>query len=672
MRIWTLMAAGSFATMAPDRLDVAGAAPPDCPAATAVPQAGPPAQIATGQATGVPVGGRTTLTGFTRDLQTGAPIPYATVEITGLGLRVISDQQGRYTIQNLVAGTQIRIQASRVRYGSRQADIVLSGAVYTIDLLMSTNVLSMDAVVSAATGGDPSRGIKTPFATTRLSGDQLPVPSLANAALSIAGKVAGVVITPTNDPRANTEEHGRIDEQTFTIVRDVPLSTFGVDVDRASFSNVRRFICGGQMPPKDAVRIEELINYFDYDYPLPRGADPVSVATEIVTAPWNAAHRIMRVGLRTAPIDVAKLPPSNLVFLIDVSGSMAGPTRLPLAQQAFRLLVEQLREQDRVAIVVYASDTRIVLPPTSGAERWRILAAIDGLAAGGSTAGGAGLQLAYDVASKNFLRGGNNRVVLATDGDFNIGISNTGDLLRFVEQRRAEGIALTALGFGMGNYKDNRIEQLADHGDGNAAYIDDIEEARKVFVNEMSATLVTAAKDVKVQVEFNPAHVRAYRLIGYENRALAARDFVNDRKDAGDMGAGHTVTALYEIIPAGAPSAVDSAPPLRYQPNVRASTPVAMAAELASVNIRYKTPTGDASKLIEHRVAAGPNVSGDDNTRFALAVAGYGMLLRGSPNRGVYTFENVLAHARGALGDDRERYRAGFLDMVLATRNIAR
>jgi Ca-activated chloride channel family protein len=499
------------------------------------------------------------------------------------------------------------------------------------------------------------------------------------AAHALGSSVHGVTISgPTvmahgnaiaRRDRWNTEEYTRIDDNRFVSVASSPLSTFSVDVDRASYTNVRRFIHQGTLPPKDAVRIEELINYFAYGYPQPRRDHPVSITTDVGVAPWNAAHRIVRIGLQTQRIRTQDLPPSNLVFLIDVSGSMTPPEKLPLVKQAFRLLVNELREEDRVAIVVYAGNAGLVLPSTSASQKERILEAIEQLEAGGSTAGGAGIRLAYDVAKQNLIREGNNRVIWATDGDFNVGVSSTSELVRFVEERRAEGTALTVLGFGMGNLKDGRLEQLADKGNGNYAYVDDLMEARKVFVQEMGATLLTVAKDVKLQVEFNPTAVQAYRLIGYENRLLRNEDFADDTRDAGEIGAGHSVTALYEIIPAGVESdvAIGGTAPLRYQDAVR-PTRRSRTDELLFVNVRYKNPSSSTSKLMQHAVrdsrsAASPDLS------FALAVAGYGMLLRDSEFKGKITYDDVLAIARESAGDDRDR--RGFVELVEATKRVA-
>jgi Ca-activated chloride channel family protein len=465
-------------------------------------------------------------------------------------------------------------------------------------------------------------------------------------------------------PEANTEAYAAITENAFRAVEHEPLSTFSVDVDRASYANVRRFLMEGRRPPRDAVRIEEMINYFPYAPPAQRGDGPIAVATEVADAPWRAGHRLLRIGLSTPPVDMRSAPAANLVFLIDVSGSMNGPDRLPLVQRSLRLLVNQLREDDRVAMVVYAGAAGLVLPSTRGSDRRTILDAIERLEVGGSTAGGAGLRMAYEVARSNFIPGGNNRVILATDGDFNVGESSDAAMVQLIEEKRREGTFLTVLGFGRGNLKDSKMEQLADHGNGNYAYIDNLLEARKVLVSEMGGTLLTVAKDVKLQVEFNPARVRAYRLIGYENRLLANQDFNDDTRDAGEMGAGHTVTALYEIIPVGVRSdavvrGVDS---LRYRTAAPAPTP-AGSGELAFVKVRFKLPDGDTSRLLEHPVRETGAAASADFT-FATAVAGFGMLLRESEHRGTLTLDQVLRLAEGSRGADPEGYRGEFVRLA--------
>jgi Ca-activated chloride channel homolog len=419
-----------------------------------------------------------------------------------------------------------------------------------------------------------------------------------------AGSSIGrVAPEPQTDSRFNTENYNRIDDNPFHRVGNEPLSTFSIDVDTASYSNLRRFITQGELPPKDAVRIEEMINYFTYNYPQPKGERPFSVTTEVAAAPWNPQHKLVEVGLQGKRLESETLPPSNLVFLIDVSGSMDDPNKLPLVQQSLKLLVNKLRPEDRVSLVVYAGNAGLVLPATPGSQKSKILGAIARLEAGGSTAGGQGIELAYKIAKQNFLKSGNNRVILATDGDFNVGVSSDADLTRLIEQKRDQGIFLTVLGFGTGNYKDGKMEQLADKGNGNYAYIDTLLEAKKVLVNDLRGTLFTIAKDVKIQVEFNPAKVQAYRLIGYENRLLQNQDFNDDKKDAGDIGAGHSVTALYEIIPTGVKSDVKlpEVDPLRYQHSGETASNTADN-ELMQVKLRYKLPQDSTSQLITQTI----------------------------------------------------------------------
>jgi len=462
----------------------------------------------------------------------------------------------------------------------------------------------------------------------------------------------------------NTEDYSPINENDFHTATDQPLSTFSIDVDRAAYSNIRRFLNNGQMPPADAVRVEEMINYFDYQYKAPTGADPVAIYTDMAICPWNTAHQLVRIGLKGRTVTADKVPPSNLVFLIDVSGSMEDANKLPLVKQALKTLVQQLRPADKVAIAVYAGAAGLVLPATPGSEKTTILDALDQLQAGGSTAGGEGILLAYKTAAANFMKEGNNRVIIATDGDFNVGPSSDGELQRIIEKERDKGIFLSVLGFGMGNYKDNKLELLADKGNGNYAYIDNFEEARRTFVTEFGSTLFTIAKDVKLQIEFNPKYVQSYRLVGYENRLLQNEDFNNDKKDAGDMGAGHTVTALYEIVPAGAKTeAVSWVDPLKYQQRAVISNP---ANEVLTVKLRYKRPADSQSQLMSkvlpyqvQAISAAPI-----DFRMCAAVAEFGQLLRNSAHKGQASYEQVLTLAKDARGDDPEGYRAEFLQLV--------
>lgn len=473
--------------------------------------------------------------------------------------------------------------------------------------------------------------------------------------------------------RHNTEAYDRIYENEFRDVKREPLSTFSVDVDTAAYSNLRRFLNNGQLPPKDAIRIEELVNYFTYDYKAPTGEDPFAVETEISVAPWNQEHRLLHIGIVGKKIAPDKIPPRNLVFLLDVSGSMFAQNKLPLLQRSLKLLVNQLGERDKVAIVVYAGASGLVLPATRGDQKPMIREAIDRLRAGGSTNGGEGIKLAYDIASKNFIRGGINRVILATDGDFNVGVTNQGDLIRLIEKRRRSGVFLTVLGFGMGNYKDSTMEKLADKGNGNYAYIDNFAEARKVLVNEAGSTLITIAKDVKLQLEFNPKYVAAYRLIGYENRVLKNEDFNDDKKDAGEIGAGHTVTALYEIVPTGTPINSGSVDPLKYQGTGKL-TRAASGGEMLTLKIRYKQPTGDKSKLLVFPVQNRVREVGEcsDNFRFSAAVAAFGMVLRESQHKGKADFKMVRGLAEKARGADRHGYRSEFIRLIHLAEGLRR
>lgn len=471
----------------------------------------------------------------------------------------------------------------------------------------------------------------------------------------------------------NTEEYDRIYENRFLKVIDNPESTFSIDVDTASYANVRRFLNSNQLPYKDAVRLEELINYFTYDYPEPSGVHPFAFYTESSECPWNPDHRLIHIGIQGEIIPPEQLPPSNLVFLLDVSGSMSDSNKLPLLKKAFSLLVNELREQDRVAIVVYAGAAGLVLPPTPGNEKSLILDSLNQLSAGGSTAGGAGIRLAYETAKQYYNDKGNNRVILATDGDFNVGLSSDAELVRLIEEKRDQGIFLTVLGFGMGNYKDSKMEKLADKGNGNYAYIDTLREAEKVLVTELGSTLVAIAKDVKIQIEFNPVYVDSYRLIGYENRVLAKEDFDDDTKDAGELGAGHTVTALYEVIPAGpATGAGEKSRDLKYQePSIKEEAYT--SSELMTLKFRYKKPDENTSNLIEVPVIDEqiPLTASSDNFRFSAAVAEWGLLLRDSEYKGDATYDQVLDLAKGAKGADEKGYRAEFIQLVELSKLLA-
>lgn len=485
--------------------------------------------------------------------------------------------------------------------------------------------------------------------------------SMANRHMSMAG----TAVMDYSVIQHNTEEYDHISENEFKSVTENPLSTFSIDVDTASYSNVRRFIQYSQLPPRDSVRIEEMINYFTYDYPQPTGPHPFSVVTEMSECPWNRNNMLVHIGIQGKSLDYKNLKPANLVFLVDSSGSMSDASKLPLLKKSLGLLLNELSRRDRIAIVAYAGSAGLILPSTPATQKQKILAAIDRLQAGGSTAGGEGIELAYKVAKQNLLADGNNRVILCTDGDFNVGVSSTGDLVRIIEEKRRDDIYLTICGFGMGNYKDGRMEQISNAGNGNYFYIDSIREAEKVFVREMRANMFTIAKDVKIQIEFNPVKVRAYRLVGYENRMLAKEDFNNDKKDAGELGAGHTVTALYEIVPAGSKQKINESDELKYQ-NTVVSDSAKNSGEIMTVKLRYKPPKSDTSILIvqplEDQTVALSKSS--DNFRFSAAVAGFGMILRDSQFKKDLTLKDVIALAKKSKGKDGEGYRAEFIGLV--------
>ncbi|EGK01581.1 vWA domain-containing protein [Dysgonomonas gadei] len=477
--------------------------------------------------------------------------------------------------------------------------------------------------------------------------------------------------------RQRNEEYSQFTENKFKMAREEPLSTFSVDVDAASYSNMRRFINRGELPYKDAVRIEELINYFSYDYAEPAGNDPVRITTEVGSCPWNSQNRLVKVGLKAKSLASDNLPASNFVFLIDVSGSMSGPTRLDLVKSSLKLLVNNLRKKDRVAIVVYASSTGEVLPSTSGENKQKIKEALNNLSAGGSTAGGAGIQLAYKIAKQNFIKGGNNRIILCTDGDFNVGVSSNEGLQRLIENERKTGVFLSILGYGMGNYKDSKMQTLAQAGNGNHAYIDNLQEANKVLVNEFGATMYTVAKDVKLQIEFNPNRVQAYRLVGYETRMLNKEDFNDDTKDAGEMGAGHTVTAFYEVVPVGVKMNMQgNVDPLKYQ--TEAKNPIqkrlgeSMHPDLLTVKLRYKQPNGSTSKKIEVPLIDSNTNEVSDDFRFAAAVAMFGQVMKGSEYKGEGTFDKAIELAQSGYGNDSQGYRREFVRLMETAKGLTR
>ncbi|PKG42760.1 vWA domain-containing protein [Psychroflexus sp. MES1-P1E] len=472
----------------------------------------------------------------------------------------------------------------------------------------------------------------------------------------------------------NTEEYDRIYENEFLDVLKNPLSTFSIDVDAASYSNSRRFISQGQLPPKDAVRIEEFINYFTYDYEAPQNEHPFSIHTEISDCPWNTQNKLLHIGLQGKRMQTENIPENNLVFLLDVSGSMNDPNKLPLLKSSFHLLLEQLRDNDRIAIVVYAGAAGQILPSTSCDNKEKIIQAINDLQAGGSTSGGEGIQLAYKIAEENFKKEGNNRIILATDGDFNVGVSSDGELVRLIEKKRETGIYLSILGFGSGNYKDSKMEKLADHGNGNNYYIDNLFEAKKVLVSEMGGTLLTIAKDVKIQIEFNPTKVYQYRLIGYENRLLKNEDFEDDTKDAGELGAGHSVTALYEIMTKEQDKDETKGVDYKYQ-TTNISPDAYSSTEIATIRFRYKNPNDTTTSNLIEQAILDQNIALDSTSidyKFSATVAEFGLLLRDSKFKGNSTYDHVIATANDSKGDDNEGYRAEFIKLVKAAKDLDR
>lgn len=605
----------------------------------------------------------------------GSPdgLPGVNVTLDGTRLGAVTDANGHYTITGIPAG-RYTVRFVYVGYETKVARNVAIANTTRLDAALTSAAPANEEIMVQAERPTVQADATTSRSAPSIYGSNAPAAYVPAPGVLAPGapptRVAPNHPTPTGEafryPRPNPsgEDYRAYTDRSFASPLDRPLSTFAVDVDRASYANVRRFLTQGYAPPRDAVRIEEMVNYFAYTYPGPSGQAPLAVYTEVGAAPWAAQHRLVRVGLQARRVERGEAPPSNLVFLLDVSGSMSDANKLPLVQQAFRMLVNQLRPQDRVAIVVYAGAAGLVLPSTSGENKQAMLDALDQLQAGGSTAGGAGIQLAYDVARQHFIPGGNNRVILATDGDFNVGLSSEADLVHLIESRRDEGTYLTVLGVGEGNYQDREMEALSNKGNGNYAYLDNATEAHKALVTEMNGTLVTVAKDVKVQVEFNPARVAAYRLVGYENRDLEDWEFNDDRRDGGEVGAGHTVTALYEVVPVGVPlpseRGVDA---LRYQRPVPTPRSAGESDELLFVKVRYQPPQGGRSTLLTHPVMDRPQSLSDDG-RFAAAVAAFGMLLRQSPHQGSATANLVLNLARSSRGRDADGYRAEFIRLV--------
>lgn len=582
--------------------------------------------------------------GKVTDAADGSGIIGCTVQVKGTTRSTITNVDGEYTIR---ADKGERLVFSYIGYEKQEAEV--KSERLNIRLKTSSQVLEECVVVG--------------YGTQKM--------------VSLCGTVGhvtpGIMASRMYADGMNAEEYKEIAENNFKTVSESPLSTFSIDVDAASYSNMRRYINKGELPPADAIRTEELINYFSYDYPQPTGNDPVKITTEVGACPWNVKHRLVRIGLKAKEIPTDKLPVSNLVFLIDVSGSMYGPQRLGLVQSSLKLLVNNLRDEDRVAIVVYSGSAGEKLPSTSGSDKQKIREAIDELTAGGSTAGGAGIKLAYKIAKQNFVKGGNNRIILCTDGDFNVGVSSDEGLEKLIEQERKSGVFLTVLGYGMGNYKDSKMQVLAEKGNGNHAYIDNLQEANRVLVNEFGATMHTVAKDVKLQIEFNPSQVQAYRLIGYESRLLKDEDFNNDAKDAGEMGAGHTVTAFYEVVPAGIKSdftgKVDD---LKYQKTKPTPAATNNSKELLTVKLRYKAPDGNTSKKIEQPLIDDNKEKVSSDFRFASAVAMFGQLLRDSDFKGDATYDKVISLAKTSLDNDEKGYRREFIRLAETAEGLAK
>jgi protein containing von willebrand factor len=546
------------------------------------------------------------------------------------------------------------------------------------NILMKTNVsLCIVAALMVAACGDPSHrhnsGEKVSVINSEpdeVMEEEVEITSDEAALMEPSANATSKMILSSPPQQRNAETYKEIKENSFVAVAQQPVTTFSADVDRAAYANVRRIIGYGQIPPKDAVRIEEMVNYFDYDYPAPEegSVSPLRVSPELAPAPWNPNHLLLRIGLQAKKIDLAKAPPSNIVFLIDVSGSMDEENKLPLLKSSFKMLLGQLRPDDKIAIVTYANGTKVALPSTSVKDKEKIIKVLDNLYASGGTSGGRGIQLAYEQAQKSFIKNGNNRIILATDGDFNIGINNTTDLEKFIEKQRESGIYMSVLGFGIGNYRDDMAETIADKGNGNYAYIDNITEAKKVLVNELSGTLFAVAKDVKLQLEFNPKYVKEYKLIGYENRMLANEDFTNDKKDAGEIGAGHTVTALYELVPSDGKVAQS----LRYQS--QELNEKGKGNELGFLKIRYKDPKVKDAKSVEITEPLVFNKKALKETstdyRFAASVAEFGILLRDNSNKANTTYDQVIELAEGAIGKDPEGYRKEFVRLVKSVKML--
>ncbi|MBE8719533.1 vWA domain-containing protein [Sphingobacterium pedocola] len=611
-----------------------------------------------------------TITGKIVD-DTKVPIAGVEVRNTTKKINTLSDQSGIYNIE---AGEGDELTFNCVGYVSQSIKV---GKSHTIDVILFAQINQLDEVVVVGYGA-AKREVLTGSAIIIRGQDAKDIP-VTNYNNLLQGKVAGVNVSANRSGQQNilirgvspireaqqSESYKGIEENKFINPLNQPLSTFAADVDAASYGNVRRFIKSGQLPPVDAVRIEEMINYFQYSLDAPENGDPVNIKTELAQAPWNTKHQLLRISLKAKNVPTEKLPTSNFVFLVDVSGSMMNANKLPLVKSSLKLLVDQLREVDKVAIVTYAGNANVALESTSGSQKMKIKDVVEGLQAGGSTAGGDGLKMAYKIARQNFIKNGNNRIVMATDGDFNVGASSDDDMEKLIGRERESGVHISILGYGMGNYKDSKLELLANKGHGNYAYIDNITEARKAIITEFGGTLFTVAKDVKIQVEFNPNTVQAYRLVGYENRLMAAEDFNNDNKLGGDMGVGHAVTAIYEMVPVGVKSEIIGlVDDLKYQKTERKAV-TNNSSELATVKFRYKEPDGGKSRLKQQVVYSNTGyMAMSEDFQFAASVAELGMLLRNSDYKQNADFDSLINRAKLAKGKDDEGYRAEFIRMA--------
>ncbi len=632
----------------------------------------------------VAVAQQRTITGIVSD--TSGPLPGANVFVKGTARTTQTNFDGKYTIK---ASKGEILMFNFVGYSTTQITVRDSN---TINVVLKSDSVELEEVVVVGYASTPKKSrslASTTVTSEKISGKAAGLNIVHNsvqpgivirgvASVSNGSYQTGIdqngteaKINSKSDTLLfdeNDEDYGMLIENAFESPKTAPLSTFSIDVDNASYTNIRRFINAGQKVPKDAVRVEEMVNFFKYQYPQPKDEHPFSINTEYSDCPWNKDTKLVRIGLQGKILPTETLPASNLVFLIDVSGSMSSMNKLPLVKESLKVLVTQLRDEDKISIVVYAGAAGMVLPSTSGSRKETIIAALDQLESGGSTAGGAGIQLAYKTAVENFIKGGNNRVVLATDGDFNVGASSDSDMQTLIEEKRKSGVFLTCLGFGMGNYKDSKMETLADKGNGNYAYIDNIQEANRFLGKEFKGSMFAIAKDVKIQIEFNPAHVASYRLIGYENRKLNPEDFQNDAIDAGELGSGHTVTALYEIIPVGVKSKFYKEPSdLKYTETKNTTTE--FSDELATVKFRYKKPDGDKSvemvQVIEDKVTPVANTSND--LKFSSAVAWFGLKLRDSKFISNKSMSDIKKLASEGLAYDDQGYRAEFIRLMEAS-----